>query len=297
MRQLTAEQKQEVCDLLARLVAIESVNRDYETANRERAEERMAAFVTRHLQQMGMQVEARQFEPGRPNLIAHWPDQGGPGAGSLMLGAHMDTVTVDGMSVDPFTVAFRDGRAYGRGTCDTKGSIAAYLSALAIARRENALPAEKIYFVATCAEETGCQGASALMRTGFRTDAAIVGEPTCCRVVTSHKGPLWLQVETHGRSCHASVPDQGVNAIDLMSRLVQFVHGPWQEYLQRRKHPLLGESTMAVTRIDGGAKINIIPASCRAEMDGRFVPGLSMDEIVAEFRRMAATYLGSDERF
>jgi acetylornithine deacetylase/succinyl-diaminopimelate desuccinylase-like protein len=297
MRKLTAGQKQDVCDLLARLVAVESVNRDFETANRERAEERMASFVSRHLRDMGMEVEAREFQPGRPNLIAHWPDQGSPGAGSIMLSAHMDTVTVDGMSVAPFAVAFRDERACGRGTCDTKGSMAAYLTALTIARRENGLPAEKIYFVATCAEETGCQGATALMATGFRTDAAIVGEPTCCRVVTSHKGPLWLQVETRGRSCHASLPDQGVNAVELMSRLVQFVHGPWQEYLRRSSHPLLGTSTMAVTRIEGGTKINIIPSSCRAEMDGRFVPGLPMDEILADFRRMACEYVGGEDRF
>lgn len=297
MRELTNQQKERVLGLLGQLVAIESVNRNWEAANRDRAEEKMARFVTDHLRGMGMEVEAREMQPGRPNLIAQWPGQERPGARSLMLSAHMDTVTVEGMTVEPFKVAVRDGRAYGRGTCDTKGSMAAFLTALAIAREEGTLPTDKLYFVATVGEEGGCMGAEALMNTGFRADAAIVGEATGCRVVNSHKGPLWLTVETHGRSCHASMPDHGVNAVEVMSRVVQFVHGPWQERLRRTGHPLLGHSTMAVTTIAGGIKINIIPESCRVEIDGRFIPGEPMEAIVADFSRMLTDYLGGQGTF
>ncbi|MBI4579293.1 MAG: M20 family metallopeptidase [Planctomycetes bacterium] len=297
MRRLTTGEQQQLRDLLAKLVSIDSVNRNLEEANRDRAEERIAAFVAEHMRSLGMAVEVREFQPGRPNLIGHWPDQGDAGAGSLMISAHMDTVTVEGMTVEPFEVAFRDGRAYGRGACDTKGSLATFLTALAIARREDALPAERVYFVATVSEETGCQGATALMQTGFRTDAAIVGEPTCCQVVASHKGPLWLTVETRGKPCHASYPELGVNAIDMMARVVQFVHGPWQERIRRTRHPLLGTSTMSVTIIEGGSKVNIIPAVCRAQIDGRFVPGEATDVVVADFSRMLAEHLGSADGF
>ncbi|HOA75013.1 MAG TPA: M20 family metallopeptidase [Phycisphaerae bacterium] len=292
IQSLSEADKKDLLDLLTRLVAIESVNRDPQTSRRTRPEERIAAFVTEHLRSMGMVVEAREMEPGRPNLIAHWPDQGAAGAPSLMLNAHLDTVPVDGMTVNPFNVTIRDGRAYGRGTCDTKGSMAAFLTALAIARREGALPSDKLYFVATVAEETCCQGAAALMASGFRTDAAIVGEATGCRVVTSHKGPLWLTIETHGRACHASMPHLGVNAIEIMSRVVQFVHGPaWQGRIKRSSHPLLGESTMSVTTIEGGAKINIIPDTCRIQIDGRLVPSEPANQVAADFRRMLAEHL------
>lgn len=297
MRTLNESQSRSVRDLLARLVAIDSINRDPESANRDRAEERIAAFLTEHLRGMGMVVEVREVAPGRPNLIAHWPDQGQKAKRSLMLTAHMDTVNVEGMTVDPFEVAFRDGRAYGRGTCDTKGSLASYLTALAVARAENKLPADKLYFVATCSEETGCQGALALMRSGFRTDAAIVGEPTCCRVVTAHKGPLWLTVETFGRACHASMPHAGVNAIERMSRIVQFVQGPWQARVRRHEHPLLGRSTMSVTTIRGGVKINIIPEHCRIDIDGRFIPDEMIDTLLHDFRRMLGEHLGEGEAF
>lgn len=297
MRQLNTPQKERVLSLLDKLVSIESVNRNWECANQDRAEEKMARFVTDHLHGMGMEVEARDMQPGRPNLIGHWPDQGRGADSSLMISAHMDTVTVDGMTIDPFKVTVRDGRAYGRGTCDTKGSMAAFLTAMAIAREENALPADKLYFVATSCEETGCQGASALMQTGFRTSAAIVGEATRCRVVSSHKGPLWLTVQTQGRSCHASMPDLGVNAIETMSRVVQFVQGPWQERIRRSSHPVLSPSTMTVTTIAGGIKINIIPESCRIEIDGRFIPGEPMDAIVADFTRMLTEHLGGRGSF
>lgn len=297
MNRLSSSQREQVVALLGQLTAIESVNRNFEHANTTRAEERMAAFVGECVRGMGMQVELRDYQPGRPNLIAHWPDQGRHAKTSLMLGAHMDTVTVDGMTVDPFRLTVREGRAYGRGTCDTKGSMAAYLTALRIAREAGALPTDKLYFVATASEETGCQGAAALMGTGFRATAAIVGEPTMCRVMTCHKGPLWMTVETRGRSCHASMPDHGVNAVELMGRVVAFVHGPWQERIKRSSHPVLGRSTMSVTTITGGSKINIIPSECRAEIDGRFIPGQETTAVVEEFRRELAAYLGDDRCF
>ncbi len=290
MRQLTDSQKQRVRDLLAELVHIDSAVSSQAQARRDRTEERIAAFLTDHLAGMGMMVERQEVEPGRPNLMAHWPDQ--TGAASLMLEAHMDTVTVEGMIIEPFRAQIRDGRMYGRGACDTKGGMAAFLTALALAREEGRLPADKLYFVATMSEETGCHGAAALMEHGFRTTAAIVGEPTRCEVVTCHKAPLWLEVQTRGRSCHASMPECGRNAIEVMARVVDFVHGPWTAYLGRRTHALLGRSTAVVTQIDGGSKINIVPARCRARIDSRLVPDWPNTEVMADFERMLTEHVG-----
>ncbi len=294
MYRLNDNQRRETRELLAKLVGIKSVVASREQATADRAEERMAVFLTDHLTRMGMQVSRHEVHPGRSNLMAHWPGQGTSGK-SLMLEAHMDTVPVEGMTVDPFAADIRDGRMYGRGACDTKGSMTAFLTALAIARERNALPADQIWFVASIGEETCCEGAYALMTTPFRTDAAIVGEPTCCEVVTAHKGPLWLAVETHGRACHASMPDHGVNAIDLMARVIQFVNGPWREHIAKGEHPLLGQSTVAVTTIDGGTKINILPARCRIQVDNRLIPGKPMGDVLAEFKRMLQEHLGDEQ--
>ncbi len=295
MQRLTEPEKQRLIRLVQDLVGINSAIITPEQANRDRTEERMAEFLAQHLRAMGMTVDRQEVFPGRPNLMAHWPGQGGKR--SLMLEAHMDTVTVEGMTIDPFAAEVRDGRIWGRGTCDTKGNMAAFLTALEIACRRNQLPADKLYFVATMSEETCCVGSAALMEHGFRTDAAIVGEATTCRVITAHKAPLWIEIETSGRSCHASIPDKGVNAIEAMARVIEFVHGPWARHLQQRQHPLLGKATMQVTTIEGGSKINIIPARCRAQVDGRIIPGMNPSEICAEFQRMVADHLGGNTAF
>lgn len=296
MYRLNEDQRRRVRELLATLVGINSVVASTEQANRDRAEERMAAFLTEHLTRMGMAVQYHEVFPGRTNLMAHWPGQGTSGR-SLMLEAHMDTVPVEDMTVDPFAAEVHGGRMYGRGTCDTKGSMAAFLTALAIAREQGALPADELWFGATISEETGCEGAAALMTTPFRTSAAIIGEPTGCQVVTAHKGPLWFSVETVGRACHASLPELGVNAIDLMARVIQFVHGPWREHLAREPHPLLGHSTSVVTLIEGGTKINVLPARCKAQLDSRLIPGRSATDVLADFRQMLAAHLGNERAF
>ncbi|MBP7935401.1 MAG: M20/M25/M40 family metallo-hydrolase [Phycisphaerae bacterium] len=295
MERLSEMEKDRVRGLLADLVRIDSAVTSTEQANRDRTEERIADFVSDRLRRMGMTVARQEVFPGRPNLIAHWRER--VTGKRLVLEAHLDTVTVEGMTVEPFAAEVRDGRMYGRGTCDTKGSMAAFLTALELAYHGDMLPADQIYFVASMSEETGCDGAAALMDYGFRADAAIVGEPTGCELVTCHKGPLWMEVETRGRSCHASVPDRGVNAIDLMARVVEFTHGPWLEYIRQVSHPLLGRSTAQVTLIQGGAKGNIIPARCRAFIDSRLIPWKASSELLADFERMLAAYVGDERCF
>ena len=295
MERLSEMEKRQVARLLADLVHIDSAVTSTEQANRERTEERMAEFLSDRLRQIGMTVERQEVFPGRPNLIAHWRER--TGGNRLVLEAHMDTVTVEGMTVEPFAAEVRGGRIYGRGTCDTKGSMAAFLTALELAHHRDQLPVDQIYFVASMSEETGCDGAAALMEYGFRADAAIIGEPTRCELVTCHKGPLWMEVETHGRSCHASVPDRGSNAIEIMARVIQFVHGPWNEYIRQANHSLLGRSTSQVTLIQGGSKSNIIPARCRVFIDSRLVPWKPSAELMADFKRMLTEYLGDERCF
>lgn len=291
METLSQLQKDNVVKLLKELVAIDSS----QMPGKKRVEEGMADYVTRYCKAMGMTVDKQEVAPGRPNLMAHWPEQ--TGSKSLMLEAHMDTVTVAGMTVDPFAGEIRGGKMFGRGTCDTKGSMAAFLNALRIASEAGRLPTDKLYFVAVMDEETCCVGAKALMKTEFRTDAAIVGEPTGCELVTCHKGPLWFEVETRGRACHPSLPHQGRNAIDEMARLVSFVHGPYTAHIQQKSHPLLGRSTAQVTVIEGGTRINIIPDRCLAKIDGRYIPGQSLDEIKNELEQMARQHLGPEATF
>jgi acetylornithine deacetylase len=127
--------------------------------------------------------------------------------------------------------------------------------------------------VATAGEETGCKGATALVKNGFRVDGMVVGEPTRCRLVSAHKGTCWATLEARGQSCHASNPHLGNNAILVMSRALQHLEEVFLPSLQRQSHPLLGSPTCSVGMISGGTAPNIVPASCRIALDFRVLPG------------------------
>ncbi|NOT01952.1 MAG: M20/M25/M40 family metallo-hydrolase [Phycisphaerales bacterium] len=269
---LNTDQKTHVGGLLAELVRIPSVNENAEQANRDRAESAVADFLEQWLtSRLGMTVSRVPLSPGRDNLVAHWPDQAA--ARSFALQAHMDTVSVRGMTVEPFAAEVREGRMWGRGTCDTKGSMAAFLSALRAARERDWRFVDKVYFVATVAEETGCKGSSALTAAGFGVDAMIVGEPTMCTAVTAHKGTSWSRLTTAGRSCHASMPQHGHNAIYAMAKAVRFIEDRFIPGLSARQHPLLGSPTLSVGVIQGGVATNIVPDRCTANLDFRLLPG------------------------
>ncbi len=294
MSPLTEQQKQQALMLLRELVAIPSVNVGMSRGKSDRPEERIAQFLTDQLESLGMTVERREVSPGRPNLTAHWPEQ--TGSRSLAFEAHMDTVGVQQMTIDPFTPDVRAGRIYGRGACDTKGSIAAFLTALRIAREQNRPLTDKICFIATMGEETGCEGAAALIEEGFRVDAIIVGEPTNCQLATAHKGALWLTIVAHGASGHAAMPERGRNAISTMARAITAMEEGFAPQLRQARHTLLGSPTLSVGTIRGGELVNVVPARCEASLDCRFLPGQDHRRIVEQLQNHLAGSLPG-ERF
>lgn len=187
----------------------------------------------------------------------------------------MDTVGSPDGTGSVFRPAIEDGRIHGRGACDTKGSIAAMLQALretlAGARRPQAT---EIVLAALVDEENQQLGSRALVESGFRADFGIVGEPTRLRVVTAHKGDLWVRIETRGKAAHGARPELGDNAVRSMARVVELLEGPYAEMLrQRPAHPLLGRPTINVGLIRGGSQPNIVPDRCVIEADRRTVPG------------------------
>jgi acetylornithine deacetylase len=314
MTQLTSSQQAGARDLLADLVRIPSVNESREQADREQAERRVSQFIEMFLAEIGMSVARYPLSPGRDNLVASWPQQSGDA--SFALQAHMDTVGTANMTVDPFGAEIRDGRMWGRGTCDTKGSMAAFLAALKIAAgtcdTKGSMAAflaalkiaagwgcsfgERIHFVATAGEETGCLGAAALGDAGFHVDTIVVGEPTRCRLVTATKGVYWAELSSTGKSCHASMPHLGHNAVFAMAKALRFIEEQYIPNRPDRAHPLLGRPTLSVGTIQGGVATNIVPADCRATLDFRILPGQDAGALREDFlSRLAAAV--PDEQF
>jgi acetylornithine deacetylase/succinyl-diaminopimelate desuccinylase-like protein len=267
-----------VVDLCQALVQIPSENPSGSAVSH--GEEAIARFVGEFLESLGAQVEFEEIGPGRPNVYGLWPVP--PGTNQRLLFApHLDTVTVDGMTIDPFLAQRLEGKLYGRGSSDTKGSMAAMLWALKSVDLSKLKVA--VGFAGLADEEFEQLGAQACAARKM-ADFAIVGEPTNLDVVYTHKGTAWIEIETRGKSVHASLPETGVNAIDRMTDTLKILHERFLQICPVEPDPVLGKPTLSTGRIRGGAKINVVPDRCYAEIDIRILPGQeSMATAVAEF--------------
>jgi acetylornithine deacetylase/succinyl-diaminopimelate desuccinylase-like protein len=254
------------------LIAVPSVNPAFLPAHDPRAgEQRVGEFLAATAARAGLDIEFHEVTPGRPNVLARLAPPG-PVHHRILLAPHMDTV--GGESPAIFQPLEKHGRLHGRGACDTKGSIASMLTALIELARSSRRPkSTEIIFAGLVDEENGQAGSRALVAKGFAADLAIVGEPTNLKVVTAHKGDLWLQLETRGKAAHGSRPDLGRNAVHEMARIVDLFETTYAAMLRRRKHPLLGNPTVSVGTIAGGSQPNIVPDRCRISIDRRTIPG------------------------
>jgi len=277
---------EQITRLLQDLVRIPSVSPygDPGTASSNTGEARIAEYVADFLRKLALDVEVREVEPGRPNVIGKFSSRAT--RQSLAFAPHTDTVSVAGMTIDPFGAEIRDGRLYGRGACDTKGSLAAMLAALAnaVRKKEFREGSLDVCFCAVMGEESGSHGARALLERGLKVDFAIAGEATNCRVVHTHKGAIAFKIITRGRSVHSSMPERGDSAIKKMAGVVDYLLGEYSESLEKIQNKILGSPTTNVGIIRGGSQVNIVPDYCEIEVDRRTVPGENHDEILRHLR-------------
>jgi acetylornithine deacetylase len=269
--------------LVCKLVAIESVNPDLVAAGS--GESKIAAFVAEWLGAEGLAVQVAEPLPGRTSVIAVLAGSGG--GASLMLNAHMDTVGAGGMK-DPFIPVVRDGRVYGRGAYDMKGSLAAIMIA---AREARKLKLHGDVIVAAVADEEVASVGTAAVLERIEADAAIVTEPTEMRLCLAHKGFAWLEVETRGVAAHGSRPDLGFDAVAHMGRILTGVLELDQRLCAGRGHLLLGTGTLHASLIEGGQELSTYPARCVVKLERRTLPGedgakalQEIDDVIASAR-------------
>jgi acetylornithine deacetylase/succinyl-diaminopimelate desuccinylase-like protein len=267
--------------LLRELIALPSVNPAFLPRNDARAGEgRAADFLAAIAAKAGLAVHFQKVLPGRSNVLATLSPTGKVRQ-RILLAPHLDTVNA--FSEKQFVPRVAHGRVYGRGACDTKGSVAAMFTALSrLARRGRRPAATEIIFAGLMDEENAQAGSRALVASGWRADLAIVGEPTRLQIVTAHKGSLWIRLETHGKAAHGSCPHLGKNAVHEMARVVDLFETGYVRQLQRRRHPLLGAPTINIGFIQGGTQPNIVPALCVAGADRRTLPGETELSVRAE---------------
>jgi acetylornithine deacetylase/succinyl-diaminopimelate desuccinylase family protein len=290
--------------LLAELIALPSVNPAFLPPRHPNAgEKRVADFLASVAARAGLEVEFQKVLPGRANVIARLRPRNKIKQ-TILLAPHLDTVGADGTKFIPQR---KNSRLYGRGACDTKGSVAAMLSALIELAELKSRPLEtEIVFAGLIDEENAQAGSRALVAQASRlclwkkptdgrdaraTNLAIVGEPTKLNVVTAHKGSLWLELETRGKAAHGATPQFGKNAIREMAKIVDALETDYAAQLRKRKHKLLGAATVNVGTISGGTQPNIVPDFCAIEIDRRTLPG----ETDAGVRREISRFLNSKD--
>jgi acetylornithine deacetylase/succinyl-diaminopimelate desuccinylase family protein len=270
--------------LLRELVALPSVNPAFTAPGDPRAGERnVAEFLAATAAEAGLEVSFQLVFPGRSNVFARLAARGKMRQ-RILLAPHLDTVVAE---ESQFTPQKKDGRLFGRGACDTKGSVAAMMTALCELANSHQRPADtEIMFVGLIDEENAQAGSRTLAARGFHADLAIVGEPTRLEVVTAHKGSLWLRLETRGKSAHGARPELGRNAVHAMARIVDLLQTKYAAQIARKRHPLLGTPTVSVGVISGGTQANIVPDACTILVDRRTLPGETEASVWQELRAL-----------
>lgn len=278
----------ETVDLLGRFVAFPTISVD---SNLD-----LIDFVAERLEHVGARIYTEKDSTGqKANLFA---TLGPERDGGIVLSGHTDVVPVEGQdwSTDPFKMVERDGKLLGRGTCDMKGFIAA---SIALAPEFADLDLRRpLHFCFTYDEETGCFGAQQLVKSlkaqGIRPGIAIIGEPTDMRVIEGHKGGCEYTTHFHGLEGHASMPHQGVNAVEYAVRYISKLMALGEEMRSRAEKDSPFDppwTTVQVGKIEGGIARNIIPKDCSVEWEVRPVKMVHAHEITAALDAYSAQEL------
>jgi acetylornithine deacetylase/succinyl-diaminopimelate desuccinylase family protein len=238
------------------------------------------------LGEIGLETEFDEVYPSRPNVYGRL--RGTEGARTLILNGHLDVVPAgEGWSTDPYGAYLSGDNLFGRGAADMKGGLAAMVLAAKLIRRLDIDLKGDLLITAVADEEVSETGTKHYLRTRSRKpgDFAIVGEPTDLKLCVAQKGQLMYKITVRGRAAHSSRPQEGLNAISKMGKIIHALE-EYSETLPRRKHNLLGSPTVSIGTIIGGTSTSIVPDSCTIRIDRRTLPNESVQSVDEELRQI-----------
>ncbi|MTI11342.1 acetylornithine deacetylase [Curvivirga aplysinae] len=253
-------------------------------------------FVEEYLKSHGVESQRVYNEDKtKANLYA---TVGPKTEGGVVLSGHTDVVPVDGQpwETDPWSIVEKDGKLYGRGTCDMKSFSAIGLSLVPEMLKANLK--KPIHFALSYDEEVGCVGAPAMISEMAellpQSHAVIVGEPTDMKITNAHKGILGLRTHIRGHEVHSSQVERGVSAVMIGAKLVNFITEMMAANKAAADRSLEFDppySTLTVGVINGGTAGNIIARDCEFEWDIRTMPGDDPHQFVKRFRDYCKTLI------
>jgi acetylornithine deacetylase len=280
-----------VRETLVRLVQINSVNPTL--APGAPGEQEIAGFIAESLKSFGLLTEIFEPERGRMSVVGRL--RGSGGGRSLMFNAHCDTVDVAGMA-EPFSGAIREGKLYGRGSFDMKGSLAACMAAAKALVDAGVELRGDVLVAAVADEEYGSLGTRDLIER-IKVDGAIVTEPTGLDVCLAHKGYLWIEVEITGRAAHGSKFELGIDANMKMGEFLHELAKLERELRGRPPHPLVGPPSLHAAMLNGGSGLSTYAASSTVKIERRTVPGETRQRAIGEIQTILSRLTQADLDF
>lgn len=239
----------------------------------------IADVIASHLREDCDTVEEIGFDDDRPNVVATVGNGNGP---TIALNGHVDVVPAqsDNWDYPPFELTIDGDRAYGRGTVDMKGGLAAGMKAMELLSGRDL--DGTVVLSASLNEETGGDyGLGWLIDNGHvDADYWLIMEPTNLNIYRCEKGAYWHRVHIHGESAHGSRPDIGTNAIEIAAKAIRDLNV--LTFKDVDEHEILGRPTINIGRIEGGNNVNSVPDRCKFEVDRRVVPTEDMAKVVDE---------------
>ena len=236
--------------------------------------------ITKYLQEecksLGFDSKIYSMDEHRSNIVITF----GKGEKDIVLSGHLDTVPIGDESqwkYPPLQVTEKDGKLFGRGTVDMKGGVASLIAVMDAISRSNIELNYRLVFAGTADEEVGMNGAFHLKEKGVMDTAVclIITEATDLKVGIAEKGPFWIRMKVKGKAAHGSMPEVGINAIEGVCVGIKAL----KEIIPTIKHDLLGQTTLNVGMINGGAKINVVPEDCNIDCDFRLVPEVKQEKL------------------
>ena len=254
----------------------------------------VAKYIQSVFDANGIPCELKEVVDGRCNVIATL-DSGKPGK-TILFNAHMDTVEPNGWE-DAFEPKIIDGKLYGRGATDPKGSMACVMEAVIALKKSGALKEGKVIVTGVIDEEHNSAGTVDILESGITADAAIVAETTNLRIYTAQRGLEWLKFHFIGKAIHGGRQREGINAI---AKAVKFINALEETLIPKaaeRMHPLLTESTINYGVIHGGTQLSTVAGECDLYVDTRFLPYQTYEEVLGEFQALVDELAAKDPQF
>lgn len=274
--------------LLEKLVSIPSF------ASAPGTESVVASTIAGWFASHGIESWTETDRNGRMNVLAVLRGTGG--GRSLLLTGHTDTVPPYDMQ-HPFVMERKGSWLYGRGTVDMKGALAAMMMAMAEIQRSGVRLAGDLWFVGVADEEEASAGTVSLLESGRRWDGAIVGEASNLRTCVAHRGLEWISLKFRGKAAHSGKMEEGRNAITMAVRFIEALEWDIAPAAAARRHEYAGAEVVNVGLIRGGTQPSTVAGDCEVQLDYRWIPGRTWDDVKDEFADVLTRLSSSDSGF